>query len=411
MHPHRRRLLLVALCGLLALPLQAQGLKLNENLTQLEAAARRDSNDAAAQYNVALGYWSKKRWDQADRALRIAVTIEPAFAQAWLALGLLPYARRPALLHEEPERKVPPDWRTPLLDAERARRRAFLVDPLVDLKILGAIVPVHRGPEFHFDSRSGNVFFVAENPFTEFQDGRYEDAFRVFDGWLAPYRRRANARRDTTQPPVLRGTGARLDTVPQGLLWFHGLTAAHLGRYDDALWDFETLLERDTTAAATQEWASLHTNDYRYLIALMYQREARWPDAIAMYHEALGGDLGLYIAHVQLSKIYETRELYDSAVDESRAAVLTSPEDPSLLLQHGVLLTEAGYLSAAEDTLWRAMNANPRDSRVPYFLGITEQAMHQVAEARAAFERFLALAPSRYTKHIEDARARLETLR
>src|SRR3989442_810612 len=77
--------------------LQSQGLKVSQRLKDLEAAAQRDSNDAFAQYNLALGYWSKKRYDDAERALRTCVQIDPRFAAAWLALGTLPYARRPRL--------------------------------------------------------------------------------------------------------------------------------------------------------------------------------------------------------------------------------------------------------------------------------------------------------------------------
>src|SRR5213080_2454100 len=50
----------------------AQNIKLSSSLPDLEAAARKDSNDAQALYNVALGYWSKKRYDDgnAPSALR-----------------------------------------------------------------------------------------------------------------------------------------------------------------------------------------------------------------------------------------------------------------------------------------------------------------------------------------------------
>lgn len=371
-------------------PLQSQGLKLHESLRELEAAARKDSNDAAAQYNLALGYWSKKRWDEAERAMRAAVTIEPMFAQAWLALGALPYARRPSLFRDAKRGAIPKEWQPKLLEAGRYTRRAFLVDPLVDLKIIGTIDPP---PDY-----ATQVILVLTNPFAAFLEGDYGQAFRILNQWITAPRRK-------THTPVPR------DSVPPWILVFHGLAAAHIDLNDVAISDFQVLLDRDTALAnASVVWTSLQTNDYRYLLALMHQRQRQWPEAIQMYRAALENDLGLYMAHVQMSTIYETRQLYDSGVVESRAAVLTSPEDPSLMLHHGVLLTEAGYLSAAEDTLRRAMNANPRDSRIPYYLGITEQAMRETAEARAAFERFLALAPSRYDKYIQDAHARLETL-
>ena len=396
---------LVAL--LAASPAASQGLKLHVKLDSLESIARRDTNDAVAQYNVALGYWTKKRWDDVQRSLELAVKIEPNFAQAWLALSILPYARRPKLREEEIEKgKVPEEWKAPLEAARRAYRRAFLADPLVDLSILAAIEPPRPPIEFHVD-RTGHVSVWFENPFLELEQGRYLEAFRIFDAWMTPYLRQRDSTRRDSLAPVLRGTPAR---VPEPLLWFHGLCAAHLASYDVAVTDFRILLDQDTTAAQRHlDWASLQTNDYRYMLAVIYQRQQKWPEAKNMFREALEHDLGLYMAHLQMAKIYEAQGLLDSATTESRAAVLANPEDPSLMLHHGVILTEAGYVAAAVDTLWRAMNANPRDSRIPYFLGVAEQTLQERAEARAAFERFLSLAPSRYTEYIRDARARLET--
>src|SRR5712692_6004192 len=118
-----------------ATPLRAQGLKLRVSLNELEARARQDSNDAAALYDLGLGYWAKKRYDDAERTLRVSVTIEPRYAPSWLALGILPHARRPKLRREEAQGKVPPEWRAAAEESDRNVRRAFLIDPLVDLQI------------------------------------------------------------------------------------------------------------------------------------------------------------------------------------------------------------------------------------------------------------------------------------
>ena len=40
----------------------AQHIKLSASLAALEKAAHKDSNDAAAHYNVALAYWNAKRF-------------------------------------------------------------------------------------------------------------------------------------------------------------------------------------------------------------------------------------------------------------------------------------------------------------------------------------------------------------
>ena len=101
----RRSLVLLALlAGGSAAPLAAQvRLRPGVTIRSLEAAAARDSSDTAVLYDLALGYWSKKRWDDAERTLRLISRIEPRHAPALLALAHLHYARRPRLICTEPQ--------------------------------------------------------------------------------------------------------------------------------------------------------------------------------------------------------------------------------------------------------------------------------------------------------------------
>src|SRR6185503_18910932 len=92
--------------------------KLPVKLEELERRAKADSNDPAAHFNVALAYWNAKRWDDVDRSLRTAITIDPRFAPAYMALHYLPYARRNRLWDEVAERRVPDDWQKTLEESE-----------------------------------------------------------------------------------------------------------------------------------------------------------------------------------------------------------------------------------------------------------------------------------------------------
>ena len=87
-----------------------------------------------------------------------------------------------------------------------------------------------------------------------------------------------------------------------------------------------------------------------------------------------------------------------------------NPDDPSLLLDLGVVLREAGNLSESESVLIQAQQANPRDSRASYHLGLTLQEAGKAADARIAFTRFLELAPSRYDRQRADVQQRLLAL-
>ena len=73
--PVRLGLALALGLGLVAPPLTAQ-FRLPVKLEELERRAKADSNDAAAHFNVALAYWNAKRWADAERSLRLAITID-----------------------------------------------------------------------------------------------------------------------------------------------------------------------------------------------------------------------------------------------------------------------------------------------------------------------------------------------
>ncbi|HTH65277.1 MAG TPA: tetratricopeptide repeat protein [Gemmatimonadales bacterium] len=370
---------IAGLLGAVGSPLVAQVSRLRENLPTLEVAARRDSNDAAAQYAVALGYWSAKRFDDAERALRTAVQIEPRFAPGYLALSYLPFARRPKLWDEVSHSHLSDSTRALLDGMARLRRLAFLIDPLVDMRIIGFALPKHT-----------NISFLE----LAFVSGDYHLAYAELEVAREQF------------------TGPKADSIPELLLWLHGLCAGHLAQYDMAVIDMQALLDRflRREQTDTSPYIPFVTNDFRYVLATLRQRDNQPEASIALYRDALTHDVGLFMAHVQMGKIYEASQRWPEAVQEFRDAITADPDDPSLVMDLGIVLREAGQLEESERQLREAQQANPRDSRVPYYLGITEQALGKDSAARAAFDRFLALAPSRYARQITDVHSRLEQL-
>ena len=81
-----------------AVAMPAQGrIELPVSLSQLEESARRDSNDAVAHYNLALGFWNERRWDDVEESLRRSLELDPRLALSHMALSRLPYARHSRL--------------------------------------------------------------------------------------------------------------------------------------------------------------------------------------------------------------------------------------------------------------------------------------------------------------------------
>ncbi len=384
-----RRLALALL--LLPAALGAQRIKLPASLSDLQARAVKDSDDAAAQYNVALAYWNAQRWNDADSAFHRAIHLDPRFAPAYVGLAFLPYAERSSLGDEVVEHDVPADWKPKVKDSDEMLSRALIIDPLSDMRLAGAVRVSSQAAQEYLKEWYGEWLADYEEGRDYYYNGDFEKAYNDF----------TRVTRD------IRGS------IPTVLLYFHGLSAAQIGKNDEALSDFESL--RDRLLGEEHRDSTLHiplkTNDYRYIVGVMQERLGKLNDAIDSYREAARNDLGLFMAHVHLANMYEQHAMWPQAIRERQEAANANPDDPSLQLDLGETFAQAGQWQDAEKALKDAQTGNPRDARVPYYLGVVEMQLNEKAEARNALTRFIAIAPSRYERQVADAKKRLDSLR
>jgi len=390
-----RPLLLLTLLSL-AGPLQAQRIKLPMKLAELESRARQDSLDAAAHYNVALAYWNEKRFDDAERELRDAAALDPKFAEAYLALAYLPYARRPRLWTEEAQDRVPDEWKKRLEESDRLYRRAFLVNPMVDLRIAGAVTMPRDAA---WETLYPGVYEFYFQAFDDMLQGHYEQAYGRF---VKLHRER-------------RLAGPGQGKLPLSFHWFEGLAAAHTQRWQPARQKFEYLIDESVAEEKKQEEEDLvriplRTNEYRYFLATITHAAGETAQALDLYRKSLENDLGLYMAHVQMANIFEAQRRYPEAIEERKRAVNANPDDPSLVLDLGVTVGKSGNFSEGEVLLKQAAEANPRDARALFWLGLCQAEQGERDEAKASFSRFLAMAPARWDKQIGMAKQRLASL-
>jgi tetratricopeptide (TPR) repeat protein len=380
-------LIFVAAAG----PVGAQKLKIDVPIKELEERAQRDSNDATAHYNLALGYWSKRKWDDADAQLKRAVELDPRFAPAALAMAYLPLAN---------ERGGRIEWRpmgggnwwvrfvaedSVIQRFDNFYRKAFTLDPLVDIRI--AVAAEYRDGS-HVDNYDRALY--------AYNDGKWDEAYRRF-GEMVP---------DSND---YRSYPQRYERV----LWYHGLAASRVGKHDDAIRDMQWLVDRSQRreASDTMFRVPLRTNEYRYVLAFVKQRAGDLNGAVAGYQDAITNDLGLFPAHIRIAEIYEGSRQWTQAIAARRHAIDASPDDPSLQLDLGWTLVKAGQFAEAETELSEAVRRAPRDARAPYYLALVQQQLGKTADAKQSFQRFIAIAPSRYERQIADARTRLATLR
>lgn len=394
-----RRLTLLIAAVLLPGALAAQGrIELPLSLGELEKRVQADSNDAAAHYNVALAYWNAKRWDDVERELKIAVALEPRFAAARLALSQIPFARRPKLMEEltivgmSPPRELLPA----IQQSDRDYRHAFLIDPMVDLRILATTM---RAIDY-FTAREGfgELFANYYRGFIDCAEGQYASCEARFSTLAREWR--------------IAGIGVSL---PDGVYHFQSLAAMHEKHFPVAIDNFQRLIDREEERKRKVEERDMlripiRVNEYRYFKAVALHAAGNLPDAASLYKEALQNDLGLYMAHVRLAQIYESQRNYESAIVERRRAVAANPDDPTLVLDLGVTLGKSGDFAAAETELVRATESSPRNAEAWFWLGLAREQLGRRAEARAAYEQVVALAPSRMAARVTAARQKIVAL-
>ncbi len=377
----------------LASVVHAQRLKPPDRLNKLEARAEADSNDAHRHFDLALGYWSEARYDDAEASIRLAIGIEPHFAEAHLALAYLPYARQPELWEVTWTRRAPEIWREALAEADRSYRKAFVLNPLVDLKIIGAVIPPKSAEA---EPKEPLLYEMLVQVLDDVLEERYDRAHRKLQRLITDL----EFDRDPNQ-------------APEWLLWYRALTGARLEKHEDAIRDLETLLARSRKDERGGDLmhVPLKTNEYRYVLGALKQGAGLLDEALELYREALEHDLTLYMAHVQIARIHESRENWLEAAEACRNALAIKPEDPSLLYDLGVMLGRANRFGEAEESLLRAQMLNPRDARIQYVLGLVRISRGNPDGAREALERFVSIAPRRFERMIEDAERRLASLR
>ena len=373
---------------LIAAPLRAQGVSLELPATraELEKRAVRDSNDPAAHYNFALALWNDEEYAAAQAELRLAVKLDPRFAVGHLALAYLPWAEH----HIVRRGDRPPDWRARLSEARLEYRRALAIDPLVDFSISRVALP----PRSAYSYSSG-AFAAWYDRFIQGYVDFYNGDYRASEqrlAWLIHH--------------------AARDQPPDELLWVHGLAAAHLAHYDDAITDFETLLgrSRGREESDSVEQFTLNTAEYSYVLGVMEQKAGRRDTARALYQQAAEEDTGLFMAHVHLADLYEAAGVWGAAAAERMNAVNTAPDDASLWFDLGLTLYHSARLSEARAAFTQGRDVNPRDARLAYMLGLTDLALGATESARTDLTTAIALAPSRYSELIAEARQRLATL-
>ena len=353
------------------------------SLGELETRARVDSNDPVAHYTYAAALVKKGRYADAEPPLRIAVRIDPQYAPALMLLarvndsrympfGVMPRGNRLYFVRLDPRADE-----TTLL-----RRRAFLVDPLVEIGTPNrAVLPMKWRETLGQAMRA-------------YDAQRWSEASAGFQSVI-----------DRTVKP------SDSTKVPPVVLWYRARCALKVGDFGDAIRHLQWLLAlRMQDSASEQTWNPFAGEELRYVLAYVHQQAGRTDEAVERYQALLEQNLGLDGAHTHLAEIYSAQGRWGDAVEERVRAIQSNPDATSLYFNLGVTLIAAGRYAEAIASLQRYVESYPRESRAYYLIGVGHMSLGSTDSARTALTQFLALAPTRYAEQIDDAKQRLQTL-
>ncbi|HXO84831.1 MAG TPA: hypothetical protein VN803_04830 [Gemmatimonadales bacterium] len=394
-----RRVLFVVLlwAAIVWSPSQAQQFSfLDRSVKDMEAWVREDTNDAQRQYYLALRHWKEHHWRQTDSLLRLAVKLEPRYADAYLALYFLPYARRTTLADEEDRDRVPEAWQPVVEEAHRFYQRAFRTDPMVNLQIMGVAFDIQE-PQVRDYSTNAWIFYQRYYAwFVDLGMGRYRSAVDRLD-------KLAQSEFNEARHP---------ESVPDYILWYRGLAEAHSMQFDQAINDFRALLDRQVRKAQRDELVHvpLHDNEYRFMLASLHHMAGHTDSAVALYQQTLENDLGLVMAHTYLASIHEGAGRSEQAMVERRRAAEVNNDDPTALFDLAASYFNAGQLIEADEPLRQAIKLNGRYSPSYYLLGRVTEELGLPEEARDHYKEFLVRSPLRSQELRADATQRLDKL-
>lgn len=370
----------ILLAGLLLITVALRG-EAQGGLDSLLLRAQRDSNDAVAHFELAKALLEAEEWDAADSALRQAVLLAPSYGDAWIQLALLP-ERRGARYRRQLDKDGQLD--SVMTEAERARRRAWLSDPLTELELFAILEDDLLRPSMR--QYVGDWYNVFAKAIRRVGDGKRDEAWREIN----------------------RIAGMRGHPIfGKVITRFHGLLAWSQRDYPAAITDFMSLTARGYAAETLGYLPMLAANEDRYALATLLLLAGSYDESVATYQRVLELDASVWQAHVQLARMYEASDMWPEAIAERRAAIAVNPDDASLLVELGGTLLNAGRRSEAVAVLREAEAHLPRDPRAYLLLGLALTDPGEATERREALAHFVAIAPSRMASQVSSARALL----
>jgi tetratricopeptide (TPR) repeat protein len=168
------------------------------------------------------------------------------------------------------------------------------------------------------------------------------------------------------------------------VIYSEALTYRAQGRFEDAI---RVLTDAIAAARATPALA----NDHGTLailheqVGMLYREVENYPAAIQTFQQMrLLGPEEDKRGRELLIDTYRMNKQLDAALEESRRALLASPDDPSVIMTHALLLGEKGEADQGAAMLRKLLRGTAEDFEVQLSLGQVYERSRRFAEAEPA---------------------------
>ena len=188
-----------------------------------------------------------------------------------------------------------------------------------------------------------------------------------------------------------------------------GQARARLGRYDEAIADFEHVAQdMETEREEELRPFEIQTADLHYFAGHAHLRAGERGEAMVSFKKAAEERFDFAMSHVEIARLHEGAGDLNKALQSYDAALLAGPADGVLHFYRGTVLYQMGRDEEAVRSFERASELSP--GYAPPYLnrGVVLERMGRMDEAKASFQRFLDNAsPVQYAAQMEAVRSKV----
>ena len=356
-----------------------------ESYEDLQAAIDNDPNNYVNYYNMGLKHLSEKKYSEAIEYFRQSLEFKPNFALAHFAIYCTEYARDPNLYREALKDELSEESILKIREIDEHLDYAFMLDPFFDWRV--ATILVDSRPAM-LDPVIEKIYDLLIEGFRKFMFGQYQLAVADLTKSIEVFPEYIQAR------------------------FFRGLAFAQLEDYDNAIADFQTIIN-DYEELNKSKILPIFFNpsELYYLIGYSYLQKGDINKAEIAFQSVLENHFGFYMAHFQLSNIYQQKRQYDRVLEGLNAALLIEPNDPIMHFNKGVWLTALGRVQEAIESYSAAVSLNGNYFQAYYNMALIFDENGNTIAAIDNYKKFIATTTRGNELYVKRAEERIYILR